>query len=165
MYSERMTFEDKIAADLEASLDCHSREPDPQLVSCALRVRNVPQAVSQELLLELFNQVIPLLHARMLAVRSGHYCRQVWLQGGHVEHLETFEVPAGHLGPADGCTVTCKVRYCTVASSLSAFAMFYHTLVLRGQPLMVDFWQPETATERVTVPEICNQSVLVCLYL
>eukprot|EP00892_Ulva_mutabilis_P001802 jgi/Ulvmu1/11622/UM008_0026.1 len=120
----------------EESLDCHTREPDPQLVSCALRVRNVPEAVSHEILLELFNQ------------------------GGHVEHLETFQVPPRSRMPANAEQVTCKVRYCTVASSLSAFVMFYHTLVLRGQPIMVDFWQPETATERVTVPEICNYTVL-----
>lgn len=40
-------------------LDCHIREPDPQLVSYALRVRNVPQAVSVDVLRELFDQVRP----------------------------------------------------------------------------------------------------------
>lgn len=83
------------------------------------------------------------------------------LQGGHVEHLEAFEVPPGRLAMSDAPIVTCKVRYSSVVSSLSAFVMFYHTLVLRGQPLMVDFWQPETPEEYITVPPICNKFVEV----
>lgn len=78
-----------------------------------------------------------------------------------MEHLEAFEVPPGRLGLSAAPIVTCKVRYSSVVSSLSAFVMFYHTLVLRGQPLMVDFWQPETPEEYVTVPPICTKFVEV----
>lgn len=155
--------------DTQTTLDCHIREPDPQIVSCALRVRNVPQAISEDVLLELFNQVYYLSSLNCSSAwcdcaTAAHRSRKVWarcLQGGHVEQLETFEAPPGSLGVSQARRVTCKVRYCTVASSLSAFVMFYHTLVLRGQALMVDFWQPETPTEKVTVPKICTQAVLV----